>query len=83
MSGVIPPPWTRHQEEHQLHLDHATKLFRRLGVDVQALSAEDFKLAYYRFARRYHPDLNRNGHELMANINAARAAILKARQFDR
>ncbi len=72
MSGVIPPPWTRHQEEHQLHLDHATKLFRR-----------HFKLAYYRFARRYHPDLNRNGHELMANINAARAAILKARQFDR
>jgi DnaJ-class molecular chaperone len=67
----------------QLHLDHATTLFRRLGVDVQWLSAEDFKLSYYRLARRYHPDLNRNGHELMANINAARAAILKARQFDR
>jgi hypothetical protein len=56
-SGAIPPPWTRHQEA-QLHLNDATKLFRRLGVDVQSLSAEDFKLAYYRLARRYHPDLN-------------------------
>ena len=55
-------------------------LFRRLGVDIKSLSAEDFKHAYYRLARRYHPDLNRNGHELMANINAARTAILKARQ---
>jgi len=65
----------------QLHLDDATTLFRRLGVDVQSLSAEDFKLAYYRLARRYHPDLYRNGHELMANINTARVVILKARQF--
>jgi DnaJ-class molecular chaperone len=42
---------------------------------------KDFTVAYYRLARRYHPDLNRNCLELMANINAARAAILKARQF--
>jgi DnaJ-class molecular chaperone len=59
-----------------MHLQEAIILFRRLGIDVQSLSAEGFKLAYYRLARRYHPDLNQHGHELMANINAARAAIL-------
>jgi len=40
----------------------------RQSVDVQWLSAEDFKLAYYRLTRRYHRDLSRNGYELMANI---------------
>jgi hypothetical protein len=73
------PPVTRLCGDfEQVDLEDGIMLFRRLGVDVQASSAEDFKLAYHRLARRYHPDLNRNGHELMANINAARAAILKA-----
>jgi len=62
-------------------LDDAIVLFRKLGIDARSLSGTDFKLAYYRLARRYHPDVNRAGHELMANLNAARAAILKAREF--
>jgi curved DNA-binding protein CbpA len=65
-----------------VHPEDAIRLFRRLGIDVRSLSAKDFTLVYYRLARRYHPDLNRNGLELMANINAARAAILKAWRFD-
>jgi len=53
-------------------------LFSRLGVDVRSLSADEFTLAYWRLAKRYHPDQgNQNSHELMANINAARTAILK------
>ena len=61
-----------------MDLEGAIVLFRKLGIDVRSLSRTDFKLAYYRLARRYHPDVNRAGHELMAYINAARAAILKA-----
>jgi DnaJ-class molecular chaperone len=53
-------------------------LFRRLGVDVQSLAAHQFTRAYFRLAKRYHPDRgNRDSHELMALINAARTAILK------
>lgn len=54
-------------------------LFKRLGIDVPSLSDREFSLAYYRLAKRYHPDQgNDAGHDLMANINAARTAILKA-----
>ena len=55
-------------------------LFKRLGVDVPSLSSREFSLAYYRLAKRYHPDHGKDagGHELMANINAARTTILKA-----
>jgi len=43
------------------------------------LSAREFNLAYFQLAKRYHPDQgNQNSQELMANINAARATILKA-----
>jgi DnaJ-class molecular chaperone len=57
-------------------------LFRRLGVDVQSLAAHEFTLAYFRLAKRYHPDQgDRNSHELMAHINAARTAILKAHRL--
>jgi len=38
----------------------------------------DFSAAYYRLARRYHPDVNPATHELMANINAARIVILQS-----
>jgi curved DNA-binding protein CbpA len=39
----------------------------------------EFSLAYYRLAKRYHPDQgNDAGHALMATINAARTTILKA-----
>jgi DnaJ-class molecular chaperone len=52
-------------------------LFRRLGVHVEAMSPSDFTLVYFALAKRYHPDRNPQFHELMANINAARATILK------
>lgn len=35
----------------------------------------EFSAAYFRLARRYHPDVSPNTHELMANINAARRVI--------
>jgi DnaJ-class molecular chaperone len=59
-------------------LVEAIALFRRLGVDVDTLSERDFSLSYFALAKRYHPDRNPRGAELMANINAARAAILNA-----
>jgi curved DNA-binding protein CbpA len=59
-------------------LVEAITLFRRLGVDVDTLSERDFSLSYFALAKRYHPDRNPRGAELMANINAARAAILNA-----
>jgi curved DNA-binding protein CbpA len=62
-----------------MHLTDALLLFRRFGVDVPSLSAKEFTLAYFRLAKRYHPDQgNRGNRELMANINAARTEILKA-----
>jgi DnaJ-class molecular chaperone len=65
-------------------LTDALLLFRRLGVDVQSLSPPEFTVAYYRLAKRYHPDQgNRGSHELMANINAARTVIEKARREPR
>jgi curved DNA-binding protein CbpA len=60
-------------------LTDSLTLFKRLGVDVPSLSASEFSLAYYRLAKRYHPDQgNDAGNGLMANINAARTTILKA-----
>ena len=56
----------------------ALVLFRRLGVNVEAMSERDFSISYFALAKRYHPDRNPNGGELMANINAARAAILNS-----
>jgi hypothetical protein len=41
------------------------------------MSSSDFTLMYFALAKRYHPDRNPVFHELMANINAARATILK------
>jgi DnaJ-class molecular chaperone len=62
-----------------VHLTDALTLFKRLGVDVPSLSSREFSIAYYRLAKRYHPDqANDAGHDLMANINAARTTILKA-----
>jgi DnaJ-class molecular chaperone len=61
-----------------LLIDDAFALFKRLGVDVRSISTREFTAAYFALARRYHPDLgNQCTHELMANINAARTAILK------
>jgi hypothetical protein len=71
-------PGTR---RNRLHLEDAITLFRRLGVDVQSLAAPEFTRAYFRLAKRYHPDQgDRYSGELMAHINAARTAILKARR---
>jgi DnaJ-class molecular chaperone len=63
-------------------LDDALTLFSRLGVDVRSLTAKEFTLAYFALAKRYHPDRgNQRTHELMANINAARAIILNSQQL--
>ena len=59
-----------------MDLHDAILLFRRLGVDVLALSGREFSSAYARLAKRYHPDIgNQKTHDLMANINAARTTI--------
>ena len=63
--------------------DDALALFQRLGVDVRSISAGEFTAAYFALAKRYDPDRgNQHTHELMANINAARTAILKWRRTD-
>ena len=54
----------------------ALALFRRLGVNVETMSQGDFSISYFALAKRYHPDRNPRGAELMANINAARTTIL-------
>ena len=59
-------------------LADALALFRRLGIDVDTTNRRDFSISYFALAKRYHPDRNRRGAELMANINAARTAILKS-----
>ena len=56
----------------------ALALFRRLGVNVEIISQRDFSISYFALAKRYHPDRNPKDAELMANINAARAAILNS-----
>jgi len=38
------------------------------------MSRSELSAAYFRLARRYHPD----AHELMANINAARTETLRS-----
>jgi hypothetical protein len=48
-----------------------------LGVNVAMMNKSEFSLIYFGLAKRYHADRNPHGAELMANINAARAAILK------
>ena len=56
----------------------ALALFRRLGVNVENMSQRDFRIRYFALAKRYHPDRNPKDAELMANINAARTAILNS-----
>ena len=58
----------------------ALALFRRLGVNVEIMTRDDFRISYFALAKRYHPDRNPRNTELMANINAARAVILKSYQ---
>ena len=57
-------------------LAEAFALFRQLGVNVETMNHRDFSISYFALAKRYHPDRNSRSAELMANINAARAAIL-------
>lgn len=65
-----------------MHLEDAFALFKRLGIDVRSISAEEFTASYFALAKRYHPDRgNQKTHELMANINAARALILKCHRM--
>jgi curved DNA-binding protein CbpA len=60
----------------------ALTLFRRLGVDVETMSSRDFSLAYFALAKRFHPDRNPRGAELMANINAAREIIVNSHRSE-
>ena len=48
------------------------------GVHPETMSRPDFSTDNHRLARHYHPDVNPATPELMANINAARAAILQS-----
>jgi curved DNA-binding protein CbpA len=61
-----------------MSLAEALALFRRLGINVETMSQSDFSISYFALAKRYHPDRNPRGAELMANINAARSAILNS-----
>ena len=61
-----------------MSLAEAFTLFRRLGVNVETMNQRDFSISYSALAKRYHPDRNPHSVELMANINAARAAILNS-----
>jgi curved DNA-binding protein CbpA len=65
-----------------LQLTDALLLFRRLGVDATSLTKPEFTEAYFNLARRYHPDRNTRGAELMANINAARELIIKQQAYN-
>jgi curved DNA-binding protein CbpA len=59
-------------------VNEALALFRRLGIHVETMSRGEFRVSYFALAKRYHPDRNPGAAELMAHINAARAAILNA-----
>jgi curved DNA-binding protein CbpA len=63
-----------------LSLAEALALFRRLGVNVEIMTRDDFRVSYFALAKRYHPDRNPRNAQLMANINAARAVILESYQ---
>ena len=60
-------------------LPNAFALFRRLGVNVESITGVEFRAAYIRLARRYHPDVAPRGHEMMANMNQARRIIIQSR----
>ena len=61
-----------------MSLAEAFALFRRLGVNVETMNPRDLSISYFALAKRYHPDRNPHGADLMAHINAARAAILNS-----
>ena len=53
-----------------MSLAGAFALFRQLGVNVETMNQRDFSISYFALAKRYHPDRNPQGAELMASINA-------------
>jgi curved DNA-binding protein CbpA len=55
-----------------MSLAEALALFRRLGINVETMSQSDFSISYFVLAKRYHPDRNPRGAELMANIISMR-----------
>ncbi len=65
----------------EMTLQKAFALFRRLGVNVETMTRTEFREAYFRLARRYHPDLNPRAHELMANMNQARQMIIRSKNW--
>ena len=53
---AVKSPSSPRPRIRSLHLTDAILLFRRLGVDVHSLAAHEFTLAYFRLAKKYHPD---------------------------
>jgi hypothetical protein len=45
-----------------MHLAEDINLFRRGGFGIETMSRGDFRISYFGFAKRYHPDRNRNPH---------------------
>ena len=54
----------------------ARRSFRAVPPISETMNQRDFSTSYFALAKRYHPDRNPHSAELMANINAAREAIL-------
>jgi hypothetical protein len=71
-------------EEATMMLQDALELFRKLGVEVRAISRDEFCREYYRLAKRYHPDMTRwtDSGDLMASINLARGTILRTYRWE-
>ena len=70
-TAKLGPPTDCPDERNKIFVIFAHVGDSRLGIDPGSVSDKEFSAAYYRVAKRYHPDLNPGTAELMAHINAA------------